>query len=193
MVWGALALGLAFAFTIPAVFAVGLVLGRAHATPASPGALLLPAPSARPAPPFVVEDDGPLGPGEEDDLAASPDPLEGSELPMPERDVPVHDVNILDGCSTADLHMVEQRIDDAIDVGAPEYNRGDFLRCYLEYEKATQEIVATLPRACSGPRKALEQGHAKARRSTDASGRAWALRDAFDGLLDVIDRRGPEL
>ena len=97
-------------------------------------------------------------------------------LPAPRRDVPTHDVTILDGCSGADLDLIESRIGQAIELGAPTYNRGDFQGCFSTYERTARDLESRLPTAC------------KAAAQVRASDKAWAMRDAFDGMLDVIDR-----
>jgi hypothetical protein len=118
----------------------------------------------------------------------------GPRLPVPPpRDVPHHDVKMLAGCSAADLRVVSDRIDTAIAVGAPLYNRGDFEGCYEIYDGAAADIEKALPSTCKGPTQALEAGRKKARSLSRISDRAWALRDAFDGLVDVIDRKGLDL
>ena len=109
-------------------------------------------------------------------------------LPSPRRDVPSHDVAILSGCTSADLDLIENRIGQAIELGAPTYNRGDFQGCFSTYERTARDIESTLPSACKGPAKALANGRAKAATLPRASDKAWAMRDAFDGMLDVIDR-----
>jgi hypothetical protein len=112
----------------------------------------------------------------------------GPALPAPRRDVPNHDAAVLDGCTTADLDLIETRIDQAIEVGAPTYNAGDFQGCFATYERTAREIESKLPASCKGPTTALANGRAKAATQVRASDKAWAMRDAFDGMLDVIDR-----
>jgi len=78
----------------------------------------------------------------------------------------------------------------AIQRGAPTYNSGDFRGCYAIYERAARQIEQVLPAACAGPARALADGRqTAATRSTDAE-RAWAMRDAFDGLLRALSRYG---
>ncbi len=169
LVWAGLAFGLLFMFMIGGaalmVFAI-----RDSSAPSHAGS----------------------GSGDDSDDPATAGTMAPS-LPPPNRDVPVHDVKLLDGCSTGDLKMVESRIDDAIDLGAPAYNGGDFLGCFVTYDDAAKDIEKKLPSSCKGPTKALEDGRKKARGKTTSADQAWAMRDAFDGLLDVIDRKGVDL
>lgn len=123
-------------------------------------------------------------PGAEPSLGSRTAPA----LPAPQRDVPTHDVAILDGCSSADLDLIERRIGQAIELGAPTYNSGDFQGCFSTYERTARDLESRLPSSCKGPTAALAKGRAKAATQIRASDKAWAMRDAFDGMLDVIDR-----
>jgi hypothetical protein len=113
--------------------------------------------------------------------------------PPPPRVVPHHDVKLLSGCSDADLKVVLKQIDDAIALGAPRYNRGDFQGCYQTYVTTSQDIEADLPKSCKGPADALKAGRDKASKLASSSDKAWAMRDSFDGLIDVIERKGLSL
>ncbi len=176
LVWAGLAFGLLFMFMIGGAALMVFAL-RGASAPSSytrGGA-------------YDDPNDDSVASGGDDPGAMAPN------LPPPNRDVPVHDVKLLDGCSTTDLKMVQKRIDDAIDVGAPAYNGGDFLGCFVTYDDAAKEIEKRLPSSCRGPQRALEDGRKKARAKTTSADQAWAMRDAFDGLLDVIDRKGVDL
>jgi hypothetical protein len=120
-------------------------------------------------------------------------PDESPHLPPVKRDVPVFEGRLLDGCSHADLDAVETGISDAIDVGAPLYNAGDFDGCYRTYESAALTLERKTSAQCKGPAKALRTGRENAAKLSTPAQQAWAMRDAFDGLLDVIGRKGPEL
>jgi serine protease Do len=111
-----------------------------------------------------------------------------AELPAVTRRVPHHPLSMLDGCSDADLHVVADGIDDAISVGAPLYNSGNFAGCYHLYAGTAEDVEHRLPVACAGPSAALEAGRRRAASHTDPSAQAWAMRDAFDGLLEVLER-----
>jgi hypothetical protein len=109
-------------------------------------------------------------------------------LPAPKRDVPVHDRAVLAGCTSRDLEAIETTISAAIEVGAPTYNAGNFQGCFAAYESAARTLESTLPKACRGPTKALATGRGNAAATASPADKAWAMRDAFDGLLDVIER-----
>jgi hypothetical protein len=115
------------------------------------------------------------------------------ELPAIKRSVPVFEVRVLDGCTKQDLDTVESRIGAAIQTGAPQYNDGDFDACFTTYESTARALEHDVGKTCKGPASALKTGREQAAKRTTSAERAWAMRDAFDGILDVIDRRGAEL
>jgi hypothetical protein len=115
------------------------------------------------------------------------------KLPSIKRAVPVFEVRVLDGCTKQDLDTVEARIGAAIETGAPLYNDGDFDGCFTTYESTALGLEHDVGKSCKGPASALKSGRERAAKRTTSAERAWAMRDAFDGLLDVIDRRGAEL
>jgi serine protease Do len=115
--------------------------------------------------------------------------LRHAPSPKTERDVPHHALSMLDGCSIAAQKLVVRLLGDAIEAGAPLYNEGRPDACYHMYDGAASEAVRKLPAACKGPAKALSEAQKRAASLNDASAQAWAMRDAFDGLLDVIARK----
>ncbi len=114
----------------------------------------------------------------------SPVPL----APPIERNIPVFPARFLEGCSAHDLEAIERGLGDAIAVGAPLYNDGDVAGCVVAYEHAARELEAALPASCSGPVRALSEGRATAGKLALPGARAWAMRDAFDGLIEIMDR-----
>ncbi|MCA9621749.1 MAG: trypsin-like peptidase domain-containing protein [Myxococcales bacterium] len=117
-----------------------------------------------------------------EDLAPKP-------LPRVQRDIPRHDLWLLSGCAKEDLILVGATIQQAIEVGAPLYNEGNFSACFHIYEGASLDLDRRLPQRCPGPKKALGDGRRKAAKLDDPAAQAWAMRDAFDGLLEVITRK----
>jgi hypothetical protein len=111
-----------------------------------------------------------------------------AKLPPVERRVPHHALSILDGCSSDDVRALASGIDGAIDVGAPLYNAGNFAGCYHMYEGTASDLERKLGETCVGPIQALEAGRTRAATLTTSSAQAWAMRDAFDGLIDVVVR-----
>jgi serine protease Do len=114
------------------------------------------------------------------------------EAPTPgvKRHVPILPVRILDGCSTGSIGLMLKTIGDAVDIGAPLYNDGNFEGCYHVYEGAASDLERRLKASCGKPARAIADGRKKAAKLSNPSDRAWALRDTFDALLDVIKRWG---
>jgi hypothetical protein len=106
----------------------------------------------------------------------------------PPRNVPIHPARFLEGCGAEDLDAIEESLNASIAHGAPLFNDGDAAACVVEYVHDAQKLESTLPASCSGPRAALAEGRAAATKVEPASAAAWAMRDAFDGLLEVIER-----
>jgi hypothetical protein len=111
-----------------------------------------------------------------------------AKLPSMERHVPHHAVSILEGCSEDEVRTVASGIDGAIDVGAPLYNAGNYAGCYHMYEGTAADLERKLGPTCVGPTRALAAGRTRAASLATPSAQAWAMRDAFDGLVDVISR-----
>jgi hypothetical protein len=111
------------------------------------------------------------------------------KAPRVERHVPRHALTLLKGCSAGNHEAITRSLAAAIEVGAPLYNGGDFAACYHVYEGAALDLTRRLPKACAGPKRALSQGRERAAKLSEPSAQAWAMRDAFDGLLEVIARR----
>ncbi len=123
-------------------------------------------------------------------VAVAP-PSTNAALPAPPpRNVPSHPVSLLEGCSVDSIKHIGGGIGDAIEVGAPLYNAGNLEACYRIYEGAINEITRKVP-GCNAPKKALAAGLREAANRSSWADKAWALRDAFDGILDVIGRRLP--
>jgi hypothetical protein len=110
------------------------------------------------------------------------------DLPTVQRHVPSHPLRVLEGCSPENLATITDVIGDAINEGAPLYNHGDFAACYTRYVAAALEVERHMPKTCRGPTEALAAGRMNAKHIDRVSEQAWAMRDAFDGLLEVIAR-----
>lgn len=104
-----------------------------------------------------------------------------------ERRVPHHDLAILDGCSDDSLTRVVDELSQAIGAGAPLYNQGNHEACYRIYEGTAMRLEREL--ACPGLRDALGQGLLRASTLDGFTAKAWAMRDAFDGMLEVVSRK----
>jgi hypothetical protein len=114
--------------------------------------------------------------------------VDSPALPPIVRKIPVFPARFLEGCSSVDLDTIERGLASAIARGAPLYNEGDSTQCALIYDEAALSLETALPAACGGPAHALSEGRTLASKLTSSHARAWALRDSFDGLIEVLDR-----
>jgi serine protease Do len=105
-----------------------------------------------------------------------------------ERKVPNHPLKVLEGCSDKQIGEVISSISDAIEIGAPLYNRGDIEACFRIYEGTSSKIEHDPP--CAGIGKAFGDGLLRASTLPSFKEKAWALRDTFDGLIQVAIKRG---
>lgn len=100
------------------------------------------------------------------------------------RHIPVHPASLLENCPAPQFNKIINGIRTAITVGAPLYNGGNIEGCYRVYQSAVLDAQKQGP-SCPGPKRALRDGQAAADALKDWDDKAWALRDAFDGLLNL--------
>ena len=117
------------------------------------------------------------GLGEPDPATAAP----------PQRQIPHHSMAVFAGCSRENMTSIGSGIAAAIHSGAPLYNSGDVEACYRIYEGAISDIDRRV-NGCPVAKQALQDGLRTADQRTGWQDKAWALRDAFDGLIDAIGR-----
>lgn len=110
-----------------------------------------------------------------------------SERRPPRREIPNHPMSVLEGSTVAGLEASTEAIAGAIREGAPAYNAGDVAHCYKVYSDAARQLIDAR-RDCPGVQQALREGLARAEALADVDAQAWAMRDAFDGLLAVIEK-----
>ena len=91
------------------------------------------------------------------------------------------------GCTSDGLEAIVQAITGAIQEGAPVYNSGDIEQCTRLYMDTAQRLISERE-DCPGAQRALGEGLARASSLADVDAQAWAMRDAFDGVLSVIER-----
>jgi hypothetical protein len=115
--------------------------------------------------------------------------LRAESAPKVRRSVPRFPVALLSGCTQDAERLVVKMIGDAIEAGAPLYNAGKADACYHVYDGAASDLTRKLPLACKGPSRALSDAQKHAASLADPGASAWAMRDVFDGLLDLIVRR----
>lgn len=110
----------------------------------------------------------------------------GGRKPL-QRQVPHHGAAVFEGCSLSSLILISEIITEAIRVGASVYNGGDRTRCFAIYEQTARKLIESCD-DCSGAQTALRAGLARASSMPDVDNKAWAMRDAFDGLLLAIEK-----
>jgi serine protease Do len=115
--------------------------------------------------------------------------LRQATAPKVRRSVPHHPVAILDGCPQDAQRLVVKMLGEAIEAGAPLYNAHKPDACYHVYDGATSDLLRRLPATCKGPAKALGDAQRHAAQLVEPVAQAWALRDAFDGVLEVVARK----
>ncbi len=116
----------------------------------------------------------------------SPDEPVVSDAGRIERRIPIHDLKLLAGCSREQIVETVDAIERAIKNGAPLYNQGNHQACFLIYEGAAVKFEHDS--GCPGIRSAFGDGLLRASTLESPHEKAWAMRDTFDGLLNVIER-----
>jgi hypothetical protein len=102
------------------------------------------------------------------------------------RKIPQHELGVLDGCTEQDLRDIADAIAKAIESGAPLYNAGNHEACFRIYEGTAEKFEREAP--CAGVRAAFGDGLLRASAMESFTEKAWAMRDTFDGLIDVSER-----
>jgi serine protease Do len=113
--------------------------------------------------------------------------LSSESRAQPQRRIPDHPLSLLKGSTTSGLEVTTELIAEAIRVGAPAYNDGDVAKCLSVYSDAARRLIDTRD-DCPGVQTALRSGLHRASSLKDVDHQAWAMRDAFDGLLLVIEK-----
>lgn len=119
------------------------------------------------------------------------DRVASGNAPTYPRNIPHHASNLLEGCSNDQRQYIGKAIVGAIDVGAPLYNKGNIEACFRVYEGAILDISRNAA-ACDGPNKALSAGLKEAANRSSYMDKAWALRDSFDGVLELLTRNSTD-
>lgn len=112
--------------------------------------------------------------------------------PPKDRKVPHHEVAMLRGCADGDLLLAKALIQGALDDAFEAYRAERFPMVDHVLEGATLDIERRLSEKCVGPKRALGEARRNAAKTKDPIASAWAIRDGFDGLTDVIDRKVKE-
>ncbi len=112
-----------------------------------------------------------------------------SDKSAPPRHVPDLSVATWDGCKTDDIQATVKAILEAIDIGAPAYNKmtaQGFEECFRIYEGTALKLEHD--GACKGVQSAFGDGLLRAGSLASYKDKAWALRDTFDGLLNAAGK-----
>jgi hypothetical protein len=112
--------------------------------------------------------------------------LRASAGPKQRRKRPALAQSTLEGCSLDAQKLIVHMVSDAIDAGAPLFNAGNTSACYHVYDGAASDLERKLPPSCRGPSRTLAEAQKRAAGLADPSAQAWAMRDAFDALIDVV-------
>lgn len=99
------------------------------------------------------------------------------------RRIPEHEITVFDGCKAEEIEEVIRQIGETIENGAPLYNEGKHEACYRIYEGTSVKFEHDAP--CIGVRTAFGDGLLRASGLATYKEKAWALRDTFDGLINV--------
>ena len=102
--------------------------------------------------------------------------------------MPTHPLSILDDCPPNRAAQIQGGLADAISLGAPAYNEGDVETCFKIYQQTAISLDRRVA-GCVALRQALLAGTMDAATLSSFADKAWAMRDAFDGVLDVIERK----
>lgn len=110
-----------------------------------------------------------------------------TETPKVVRRVPVHELGLLDGCTREQVMEAGREITAAISSGAPLFDQGNQEACFRIFDGMAVRLAASP--YCAGIQAAASEGLRRAEQRDSFADKAWALRDMFDGLLDVLARR----
>ena len=81
--------------------------------------------------------------------------------------------------------VVDTIIWEAIDIGAPTYNSGNYMGCYRIYEGASYKIIYMYGSQCARIKEILQTALEKSYSDVTSSEKAWTMRKAFDEILGV--------
>lgn len=95
-------------------------------------------------------------------------------------------VTVYEGCKPEQIGDVYKAIQDAIEIGAPLYNRGDIEACFRIYEGTATKIENEAP--CKGVRTAFGDVLLKAQAAESFGEKAWHMRYTFDGLTKAAEK-----
>jgi S1-C subfamily serine protease len=119
---------------------------------------------------------------------ASAQPRPTADAPPVKRQIPTFPISMLDDCPLDQMKLVYGKIGEAISLGAPLYNQGNHAACFKIYEGTALDLEQTL-KGCAKVKQAFADGRSRAGALAGDTEKAWAMRDTFDGLVDVLERK----
>ncbi len=138
----------------------------------------------------LADSDGAEGDDKRDDKQRDDDDVKITRM------IPDLPSAVYDGCQRPDVEDIVTGISEAIELGAPLYNEGTrkgYEACYKIYEGAALKLEQSV--TCKGVRSVFGDGLLRAKTMTSFKEKAWAMRDAFDGLVLAAqrwaDKHGP--
>jgi hypothetical protein len=93
------------------------------------------------------------------------------------------DTTVAKGCGK--IEAINMIIGEAINVGAPTYNQGNYIGCYRIYEGAAYKILYKYGSKCRRVSDILDAALEKSYGDYTATEKAWIMRMAFDTILGV--------
>lgn len=105
------------------------------------------------------------------------------------RSIPQLTKDVFLGCSARDVEQLRLALGGAIASGSPLCAAGNAEACFRIYEGTAAIAERAVP--CAGVREALTLGIARALSLDSYGAKAWALRDAFDGILAAMGPMDP--
>ena len=127
-----------------------------------------------------------------DEADAEPEPARQAQILLDAFDELVGGTGEPEPVPEDPLPAVQSYIEQAISIGAPAYNTGDHRGCYEVYACTARMALATVGGAAEA--KARLRAALDLCRGLDDSGRqAWAMRHAFDEVLQMGGGGGPQL
>jgi len=103
------------------------------------------------------------------------------------RNIPKHAATIFAGCTDESIKDIYKAIGEAIELGAPLYNKGNHEACFKIYRNTALRFQSGA--SCKGLRGALGDGLLRADTVKGWTIKAWAMRDAFDGIIRAVVER----
>lgn len=107
----------------------------------------------------------------------------------PAHAAPHHELSILAGCTDNDLRVLRAHLELAIAGASSTFAQGNYVLTYHLVEAASIEAERRLGLACAGPRRTLAEARHDAERLSNPKAQAIGMREAFGGVLDVVERK----